>query len=113
MATEHPSIPSVAPVMAVSVHEGRPAELVLAGEVGAETLRELEELLDAPPLREAAEWLVDMSGVTRFDLACAYALLRAAAVRPEPATLTIRGARRTVQRTLRHSGLDTVAAIEE
>ncbi|MBO8185247.1 STAS domain-containing protein [Streptomyces spirodelae] len=101
------------PVMEVSVPVGRPAELLLAGEIGAEALRELEERLSAPPLREAQEWLVDMSRVTRIDLACAYALLRAATLRPVPATLTIRGARRAVQRTLHHAGLDTVAVTEE
>ncbi|NBM15955.1 STAS domain-containing protein [Streptomyces sp. GC420] len=113
MAAESPSTPPTGPVMAVSAPDGRPAELVLAGEIGAHALRELEELLRAPPLREATEWLVDMSRVTRFDLACAYALLRAVTLRPESAALTIRGARRAVQRTLRDAGLGTVAVIEE
>ncbi|CQR59332.1 STAS domain-containing protein [Streptomyces leeuwenhoekii] len=95
--------------MAVSAPDGCPAELVLAGEFGTESLRELEERFGAPPLREATEWLVDMSRVTDFDLACAYALLRAAILRPEPAALTIHGARRGVQRALRNAGLDAVA----
>lgn len=99
--------------MAVSAAEDRRAQLVLAGEIGAEALRELEELLGAPSLSEAAEWIVDMRGISRLDLACAYALLRAATRRPEPAALTIHGARRAVQRTLRHAGLDAVAVIEE
>lgn len=113
MAADHPSTPPSGPVMAVSAPDNRPAELVLAGQIGTESLRELEQRLDAPPLREATEWFVDMSGVTRFDLACAYALLRAATLRPTPAALGIHGARRTVRRTLRHAGLDAVAVIEE
>nr|WP_024126427.1 MULTISPECIES: STAS domain-containing protein [unclassified Streptomyces]AAX37825.1 pFQ25.9 [Streptomyces sp. F2]AHE39046.1 Hypothetical protein pFRL3_269 [Streptomyces sp. FR1]AHE39541.1 Hypothetical protein pFRL4_308c [Streptomyces sp. F2]AHE40286.1 Hypothetical protein pFRL6_199 [Streptomyces sp. F12] len=113
MAADPPSTPPAGPVMAVSSPDNRPAELVLAGQIGAETLRELEERLATPPLREATEWLVNMSQVTRFDLACAYALLRAATLRPKPAVLRIHGARRAVQRTLRHAGLDSVAVIEE
>lgn len=113
MAAEPFSTPPPGPVMAVSTsHDGRPVEVILAGEIGAEALRELEERLGAPSLRDATEWLVDMSRVTRFDLACAYALLRAATLRPKPAALTIHGARRAVQRTLHHAGLDTVAIIE-
>lgn len=113
MAAAHPSTPQAGPVIAVSTPDNRPAELVLAGRIGTESLRELEQRLDAPPLREATEWFVDMSGLTRFDLACAYALLRAATLRPKPAVLRIHGARRAVQRTLRHAGLDAVAVIEE
>ncbi|MEU0139415.1 MULTISPECIES: STAS domain-containing protein [Streptomyces] len=113
MAADHPSTPPAGPVLTVSAPDNRPAELVLAGQIGTESLRELEQRLATPPLREATEWLVDMSRVTRFDLACAYALLRAATLRPKPATLTIHGARRAVQRTLRHAGLDAVAVIEE
>ncbi|MEV5777426.1 hypothetical protein [Streptomyces antimycoticus] len=53
-----------------------------------------------------------MAAVTGFDLACAYALARAATQLPETSTLTVRGARRAVQRTLRHAGLEAVAVIE-
>ncbi|MET8897799.1 STAS domain-containing protein [Streptomyces albogriseolus] len=113
MAADHPSTPPAGPVMAVSAPDNRPAELVLAGQIGTGSLRELEEHLAAPPLREATDWGVDMSEVTHFDLACAYALLRAATLRPKPATLRIHGARRAVQRTLRHAGLDAVAVFEE
>nr|WP_024127239.1 STAS domain-containing protein [Streptomyces sp. F8]AHE39975.1 Hypothetical protein pFRL5_312 [Streptomyces sp. F8] len=113
MAAEPPPTPPAGPGMAVSALDGRRAELVLAGEVRAEALWGLEELLGDPPLSEAGEWTVDMSNVTRLDLACAYALLRAATARDKPAALTIRGARRAVQRTLRHAGLDTVAVIKE
>ncbi|WP_432089456.1 STAS domain-containing protein [Streptomyces sp. bgisy095] len=107
MATES------APTMRVSEADGGRAELFLAGEVGADALRELEEVLGSRPLGEADEWLVDMSRVVRFDLACAYALLRSATLRPKPAALTIHGARRTVQRTLRQAGLDTVSVFAE
>ncbi|MFB7297440.1 STAS domain-containing protein [Streptomyces rubiginosohelvolus] len=109
MATHPGSSPSAEPTMTVAVVNGSRAVLVLAGELRAENLRELEQLLAGPSLEEAAEWLVEMGDVTRLDLACAYALLRAVTLRPEPAVLTIRGARRHVQRTFRHSGLDTVA----
>jgi anti-anti-sigma regulatory factor len=109
MTAEHSS----APAIAVRATDGRRAELVLAGDVGTGLLRELEKRLGAPPLSEADEWIVDMSGVTSIDLACAYALLQATERRPETATLTVRGARHTVQRTLHHAGLDAVAAMEK
>ncbi|SDM54239.1 anti-anti-sigma factor [Streptomyces wuyuanensis] len=112
VAAEH-TTPPAEPAIFVSVDDSHRAELVLTGDIGAATLRELEETLDAPPLAEAAEWVVDMSGVTHLDLACAYALLRAATLRAKPAELTIRGARRAVRRTLRHAGLDAVATIVE
>ncbi|MCF6524792.1 STAS domain-containing protein [Streptomyces sp. JJ36] len=105
--------PPGGPVVAVTATGERRAVLVLAGDVGAGALRELEERLTVPPLSEAGEWTVDLSAVTRIDLACAYALLRAATQRPETVTLLLRGARRPVQRTLRHAGLDAVAVIEE
>jgi hypothetical protein len=47
------------------------------------------------------------------DLACAYALLRTATRRPQIAALTIRSPRRTVQRTLRHAGIEESGTIEE
>ena len=101
------------PPVSVTMIDGQRAELVLAGDVGAEVLRELEERLGDPRLRAAREWVVDMSGVTRLDLACAYALLRAAVERPETARLVVHGARRDVQRTLRHAGIDRVRAVRE
>ncbi|PZH16303.1 hypothetical protein C1I97_06885 [Streptomyces sp. NTH33] len=104
---------SSAPAITVRATGGRRAELILAGDVRAEFLRELEKRLGAPPLSEADEWIVDMSEVTGIDLACAYALLQAAERRPETATLTVRGARHAVQRTLRHAGLDAVAVMEK
>ena len=57
VAAAPPSTPPTGPVMAVSFSDYRPAELVLAGQIGAETLRELEERLATPPLREATEWM--------------------------------------------------------
>ncbi|MFJ3659869.1 STAS domain-containing protein [Streptomyces sp. NPDC090119] len=113
MAAEPPFVPPIGPVLTVSAADIRLPELILAGDIGAEALRELEEVLGAPPLHTASAWTVDMSQVTRIDLACAYALLRGATLRPEPADLTIRGPRRAVQRTLRDAGLDVVAVIEE
>lgn len=104
---------SPAPAIAVRATDGRRAELILAGDIRAGLLRELEKRLETPPLSETDEWIVDMSGVTGIDLACAYALLRATEQRPETATLTVRGARHAVQRTLRHAGLDAVAAMEK
>ncbi|GAA1544321.1 STAS domain-containing protein [Streptomyces albidochromogenes] len=112
MNGESPLTSPTGPVMAVSAPDGGPVELVLAGEIGTDALRELEELLGEPSLREADEWLVDMSRVTRLDLACAYALLRASTLRTESAALTITGARRAVRRTLRHAGLDAIAGTE-
>ncbi|MCT6781907.1 STAS domain-containing protein [Streptomyces sp. CS7] len=113
MATHPGSTPSAEPTMTVAVVNGSRAVLVLAGELRAENLRELEQLLAGPSLKEAAKWLVDMSDVTHLDLACAYALLRAATLRPEQAVLTIHGSRRSIQRTLRQSGLDTVSVFDE
>ncbi|WP_447041815.1 STAS domain-containing protein [Streptomyces sp. DSM 118878] len=99
-------------VLVVATAGAGHAVLTLGGDVGSDCLRELEGRLCAPPVSEAVEWTVDMSGVTRFDLACAYALLRAATLRPHTAVLRIRGARRPVQRTLRHAGLEAVAVFE-
>ncbi|MFF9785819.1 MULTISPECIES: STAS domain-containing protein [unclassified Streptomyces] len=79
----------------------------------AHALSELEELLSDRRLRQAGTWAWDMSGLERIDLACAYALLRSVTRAPETLSVTIRGPRRAVQRTLRQAGLDTVAAIEE
>ncbi|MGP3977953.1 STAS domain-containing protein [Streptomyces sp. 8N114] len=101
------------PTVSVTMIDGRRAELVFAGDLGAEVLRELEEQLSDPRLLTAREWVVDMSGVTRLDLACAYALLRAAVERPETAKLVVHGARRDVQRTLRHAGIDRLQAFPE
>ncbi|GED86069.1 STAS domain-containing protein [Streptomyces sp. 6-11-2] len=108
MAAAHlPASPLV-----IRATDGRRAELALAGDIGTQALWLLEERLGAPPLSEADEWIVDMSEATHLDLACAYALLRVAARWPATA-LTIRGARRTVHRTLHHVGLDTVAVMED
>ncbi|MEU3346236.1 STAS domain-containing protein [Streptomyces sp. NPDC006700] len=92
--------------------DGRRAELALTGDIGAQILRPLEERLAAPPLSETDEWVVDMSGATHLDLACAYALLRPATRWPAT-SLTIRGARRSVHRTLRQAGFDAVAVMED
>lgn len=107
------STPGPRSAVAVVAADGGRAELVLAGDLDLDVLRELEQRFDDPRLREAAEWILDMDGVTHMDLACAYALLRAATRRPRTVTLTVRGARRPVQRTLRAAGLDAIARIEE
>jgi len=88
------------------------AELTLTGDIDAGVLGELEARIDAPPLSDAEEWRVDMTRVHHLDLACAYALLRAVTQRTVPVSVTIHAAHRTVQRTLRHVGLDAVATIE-
>ncbi|MFC9227745.1 STAS domain-containing protein [Streptomyces decoyicus] len=87
------------------------AVLTFAGVLDAHALPELEELLSERRLRQAGTWVWDMSGLQRVDFACAYALLRAATRAPETVPVTVRGARRAVQRTLRHAGLDTVVSI--
>ncbi|RZB14343.1 STAS domain-containing protein [Streptomyces sp. F001] len=76
-------------------------------------VRKLEEQLADTRLGHAHVWNLEMSGLTRLDLTCAYALLRVATTLPEPVELHVRGARRTVQRTLRDIGFDAVVAIEE
>ncbi|WP_433570157.1 STAS domain-containing protein [Streptomyces sp. CA-251247] len=84
MTAEHPVAPQAAPGITVYAADHQRAELVLAGEISIEALPELETILDAPPLSEASAWLVDMHAVTRFDLASAYALIRAITSRREP-----------------------------
>lgn len=104
--------PTPSPTVHITAADARHAEVTLAGDLRSGALRELEERLADPRLYEATEWVLDMSGVDGFDLACAYALLRAATERPENAALTIRGAPHGVQRTLRDAGLDAVAVIQ-
>ncbi|MFE6132052.1 STAS domain-containing protein [Streptomyces sp. NPDC056437] len=62
-------------------------------------------------MAQPGEWLIDMHDVTRFDLASAYALIRAITCRREPPSVTIRGAPRMVQRAFRHTGLDEIATM--
>ena len=107
------STPRPRSAVTVVAADGQRVELALAGDLDLDVLRELEERFDDPRLREAAEWILDMGDVTRMNIACAYALLRAATRRPENVTLTVRGARRPVQRTLRAAGLGAIAQIEE
>ncbi|MEU3894663.1 STAS domain-containing protein [Streptomyces sp. NPDC045251] len=105
----HPS--TVAPVRIVEA-DGRHAVLAFSGDLDAPALRVLEELLLDHRLVEPTAWTLDMSGLAHIDLACAYALLRAATRAEEPVTITVRGARPAVHRTLKHAGLDTVVAYE-
>ncbi|MFF4985517.1 STAS domain-containing protein [Streptomyces sp. NPDC001046] len=90
---------------------GEQATVTLSGDVSALVLRDLEALLLDPRLLRAERWVLDMQGVIRIELACAYALLRAVA--EHSGTTLVRGARHSVQRTLRHTGMDTAAVIED
>lgn len=112
MADERPARPQTGTVRIVET-DGQRAVLAFSGVLDAHVLRELEERLLDQRLRQAGAWVLEMSDLDRLDLACAYALLRAVTSAPEPAALTVRGARRNVQRTLRHAGVDAVATIEE
>ncbi|UQA90827.1 STAS domain-containing protein [Streptomyces halobius] len=99
--------------LAVDTTDGQRAVLAFSGVLDAHALRELEELLLDPRLRRAGAWVLEMRAVERIDLACAYAVLRAATSLPETPAVTVRGARRSVQRTLRHAGVDAVVTFEE
>ncbi|MFC8867163.1 STAS domain-containing protein [Streptomyces sp. NPDC057148] len=105
----HPS--TVAPVRIVEA-DGRHAVLAFSGDLDSPALRELEELLLDRRLVAPTAWTLDMSGLEHIDLACAYALLRAVTRVAEPASISVRGARPAVHRTLKHAGLDTVVAYE-
>ncbi|MBY8887248.1 STAS domain-containing protein [Streptomyces sp. PTM05] len=98
--------------MAITSASGPHVVLTLTGELHTGRLQELEELLADPRLHEAQEWVLEMASVRRLDLACAYALLRAATRRPQLDALTFRGATRPVQRSLRDAGLGAVGTIE-
>ncbi|GHB61565.1 hypothetical protein GCM10010377_60650 [Streptomyces viridiviolaceus] len=87
------------------------AVLAFSGVLDEHVLRDLEERLLDQRLRQAGSWLLEMSDLQQLDLASAYALLRAMASVPKPPAVTIRGARRPIQRTLRHVGIDALAAI--
>ncbi|WP_327686565.1 STAS domain-containing protein [Streptomyces sp. NBC_00467] len=112
MTAEHPVAPQAVPGITVYAADHQRAELVLAGEIRIEALPELERILNAPPLSQAGEWLIYMHDVTRFDLASAYALIRAITSRREPPAVTIHGTPRMVQRAFRHTGLDEIATME-
>ncbi|MDX3308150.1 STAS domain-containing protein [Streptomyces sp. ME08-AFT2] len=112
MADEGPARPQPGTVR-IAEADGQRVVLAFSGVLDAHVLRELEERLLDQRLRQAGVWVLEMSELDRMDLACAYALLRAVTSAPEPAALTVRGARRNVQRTLRHAGIDVVATIEE
>ncbi|MGC5041325.1 STAS domain-containing protein [Streptomyces sp. DT190] len=112
MADERPARPQPGTVR-IAEADGQRAVLAFSGVVDAHVLRELEERLLDQRLRQAGAWVLEMSDLERLDLACAYALFRAMTSAPAPADLIVRGARRNVQRTLRHAGVDVVATIEE
>ena len=103
--------PQTPPVMTVS-SDGRRASLDFQGTLDAHMVRELEQRLADPRLTEAREWVLHMDNLTHLHLTCAYALLRVAATRSDAVAITVRGARRNVQRTLREVGFDAVARFQ-
>ncbi|MEV5446173.1 MULTISPECIES: STAS domain-containing protein [unclassified Streptomyces] len=105
--------PGQAPPVVIESAAGGRAVLVFSGELEAHAVGPLEEALGDPRLRDADAWELRMHGLTRLDLPCAYALLRAATVRDTPAALHVRGAHRGVRRSLREAGLETVATFED
>ncbi|MDN3296836.1 STAS domain-containing protein [Streptomyces ficellus] len=106
------AVPQTAPVTITSA-DGQRAVLDFRGALDAHMVRELEERFADPRLTEARTWVLNMHNLTRIDLACAYALLRAATMRPDPVAITVRGARRNVHRTLREVAFDAVAAFQD
>ncbi|CAL9607319.1 hypothetical protein SUDANB106_05568 [Streptomyces sp. enrichment culture] len=101
------------PTLSITEAGRRRAVLAFSGRLDAGALGELEERLVDPRLLDAQEVVLEMGDLDHIDLACAYALIRAATGRPQSAALTVRGADRTVRRTLHAVGLDVVAVIEE
>ncbi|MGC9497802.1 STAS domain-containing protein [Streptomyces sp. WG7] len=108
-----PHRPDLSPPVRIVEADGQRAVLAFSGDLDAPALRVLEELLLDHRLQQPSTWTLEMSDLEHIDLACAYALLRVVTRAPEPAALTVRGARPAVHRTLRHAGLDTVTAYEE
>lgn len=113
MAAESSPIPAPRRLPVALTTDGEAATLVFSGVLEARMVRPLEEQLADPRLRHARRGELEMSELAQMDLACAYALLRAATTLPVPAELHIRGARRAVRRTLHAAGLDAVATLEE
>ncbi|MFJ9596760.1 STAS domain-containing protein [Streptomyces virginiae] len=89
----------------MSVCDGA-AVLRFTGEVTAETALLLEDRLGDPILQESDVWILDMTGLARVDLTCAFALRRAIIRRPGTTSVRILNARRAVERTLRRVGAD-------
>ncbi|MBK3647764.1 MULTISPECIES: STAS domain-containing protein [Streptomyces] len=108
MAADSHSTP---PNAEISAADSRQAEVTLTGELDISLLRDLEVRLTDLRLQRAQDWVLNLRGVTRIDLACAYALLRA--VTEHSGTTTVRGGRPSVLRTLQHAGLDKAAVIEK
>ncbi|MCI0383104.1 STAS domain-containing protein [Streptomyces sp. CNQ085] len=110
---QQPAARAHRPTLAVTETGRGRAVLAFPGRLDAGALGELEERLVDPRLLGAHEVVLEMGGLDHLDLACAYALLRASTERPGTAVLTVRGAGRSVRRTLHSVGLDAVAVIEE
>ena len=94
----------------INAIDGGHAEVTLRGDIGYPLLCHLEEQLTDPRLLRAERWALNLHGVTRIELACAYALLRA--ITEHSGTVAVRGGRHSVLRTLRQAGLDKAAVIE-
>jgi anti-anti-sigma factor len=109
----HPTSRTPRPTLTITETGRRRTVLTFSGRLDAGTLGELEERLVDPRLLGAREVVLEMGELEHLDMASAYALLRVATGRPEGAGLTVRGANRAVQRTLRHAGMDAVAVIGE
>ncbi|THA76188.1 hypothetical protein E6U81_35925 [Streptomyces sp. A0592] len=92
--------------------EGGCTWLVFTGSLAAGDALELERQLGDHRLAQAHAWLWDMTGLIDLDLICAHALLRAIR-RAAPGPVRIRGARRTVVRTLRRAGMGAADAIHD
>ncbi|MFI9756281.1 STAS domain-containing protein [Streptomyces collinus] len=99
------------PGIVITAIDGRRAEVTLTGDADSRLLHDLEARLADARLQQAEHWVLDLHGVTRIELACAYALLRA--VTQHSGTAVVRAGRRAVLRTLRHAGLDKAAVIED
>ncbi|PZT70283.1 hypothetical protein DN402_32750 [Streptomyces sp. SW4] len=112
MAQENSARPAAGTARVAEADEQH-AILVLTGDLrGAPALRELERLLLSEPLLRARSWVLDVRDLDHLGLACAYAVLRAVTSAPRKIGLTVRGAHRTVHRTLREAGIDEIAGYE-
>ncbi|WP_226962535.1 MULTISPECIES: STAS domain-containing protein [unclassified Streptomyces] len=97
-----------APSLTITVDDGRQACLAFSGGLDARMNLALEERLGDPALREVRAWLLDLHDLQSMDLACAYALRRAATELSPPAGIRVRGASPGVRRTLHDAGADAV-----
>lgn len=111
MAADSPAGAAAAAPLSIEEADGC-ATLRFTGDLAAGTVLDLERKLLDPCLSQARAWVLDMTGLVRVDLTCAYAPLRAVTRLPRTTAVQVRGARRDVQRTLRHAGFDALTSIE-